>query len=82
MYTFNFTLIYKLTEHIKDEEVMSKLFEHGCNDATVGFGMVGQIGLAFERQGMDFQEVIDNTIFNIKQALPQANLLEIEKRLS
>lgn len=51
---FEFELVFALPEGSLDEEaVLDALYEAGSDDATVGLGKRGAIGLAFVRTGAD-----------------------------
>lgn len=74
---FTFTLKFKLnTPEITDEDIALRLGEAGCTDALVGLGVTGQVSLEFIREANTAQEAILTALAAVKQALPQAQLIE------
>ena len=73
---FEFELVFALPEGSPDEEaVLDALYEAGCDDATVGLGKRGAIGLAFVRRGADPETVIREATAQAKAGLPEGALL-------
>jgi predicted DNA-binding transcriptional regulator AlpA len=74
---YEFKLTYKLApEQADDESLMEKLAQAGCTDALVGLGVAGQVGLEFVREGASAEEAILSAVADVKQALPDARLIE------
>ena len=78
MSKFDFVLRFKLPNVDGDpEEHLDALFEAGCDDATVGIGLPGCIALNFCREALSAAEAIRFAIADVRQAIPDATLLEI-----
>lgn len=48
----------------------------GCTDALIGLGVAGQVSLEFIREADTAQTAILTALTEVKQALPQAQLIE------
>lgn len=76
MKNYEFELIFKV-QNIEDMNIYSdKLFENGCDDATISFGQLGFLALSFSREANSADEAIQSAIKNILQAIPNAKLVE------
>lgn len=64
------------------EEWLDRLFESGCDDATVGTGKQGSIALDFSREAATSDEAVRSAIENVMQAIPGAQLFEIRPDLA
>ena len=74
---YQFTLHYRLAEDDQDfEEIVEKLGEAGCDDALVGTGLPGRLGLDFSREALSAEEAMKSALVDIKQAIPTATLVE------
>ncbi|BBU26985.1 DNA-binding protein [Burkholderia sp. THE68] len=72
-----FTLKYQLSaEDCDHEQLVERLAEAGCDDATIGIGQPGRIALAFKRADVDAFGAILSALQNVKQAIPSARLIE------
>ena len=61
---------------------MDTLFEAGCDDALVGLGASGLVGLGFTRGGEDAEVVISTAVKQVLSALPVgAQLREVKPDL-
>ncbi len=80
---FEFDLIFALPEDASDEgAILDALYEAGCDDAAVGLGRPGSVGLAFIRTGQDPETVIVETIGQALAGLPEgAELREVRPDL-
>lgn len=80
---FDFDLIFALPEGAPDEEaLLDALHEAGCDDAVVGLGRPGSVGLAFIRAGQDPEAVIVEAVGQAAAALPAgAELREVRPDL-
>lgn len=77
MKEFDFELIFKLPEYIKDsKEYLDILFENGCDDATISTGQLGIIALSFTRVAKNASEAVESAISDVKKAIPLAKLVE------
>lgn len=52
------------------------LYEAGCDDAVVGLGVNGRIGLDFARKASSAAEAMSSAIEQVKRAIPGAKLVE------
>lgn len=78
MATYDFKLTFALPGADTDaEQYLDALFEAGCDDALVGIGTTGTIGLDFEREAGSAEEAIDTAISDVLKAIPGASLLEV-----
>ncbi len=80
---FEFDLIFALPEDAPEEHViLDALHEAGCDDAVVGLGRPGSVGLAFIRTGPDPETVIVEAIARAMNGLPVgAELREVRPDL-
>ena len=60
---FQFDVMIRLPQGSPDiEDVLDRLFQAGCDDAVVGLGTPGLLGLSFIREGTDRDEVITGAV--------------------
>ena len=80
---FEFDLIFMLPAPAPDEDaLLDALHEAGCDDAVVGLGSRGSVGLAFIRAGRDPEAVIVEAIRQATVGLPEgAELREVRPDL-
>jgi len=79
---YQFVLKFALPDQNADPaQYMDALFEAGCDDATVGVGKRGSIGLDFSRDGKDAEDAVRSAITAVQKAIPDAKLLEIQPDL-
>lgn len=80
---FEFDLIFALPDGAPDEDaILDALHEAGCDDAVIGLGRPGSVGLAFIRAGRDPEAVIVETVGQAAAALPEgAELREVRPDL-
>ena len=72
-----FTLKYRLAaEDCDSDELVERLGEAGCDDATVGMGQPGRIALLFSREGASAFEALVSALKDVKRAVPSARLVE------
>lgn len=75
---FEFTLKYKLTDSTLDADTLVEhLFDAGCDDAMVGIGQPGHIGLDFIREAKSAEKAILSALADVKKAIPSALLVEV-----
>ena len=74
MTEYTFELIFKLKKGESPDLHLDALYEAGCDDATVGTGALGFLGLSFIRQSTSAQTALESAIKNVKQAVPHARL--------
>ena len=77
---FEFDIVVSLPKGAGDEDaIMDALFEAGCDDAVVGLGASGLVGLGFTRGGQDAEVVISAAVKQVLSALPKgAQLREVK----
>ena len=80
---FEFDLIFALPGKDTDlDALMDGLFKAGCDDAVIGAGAQGLIGMAFTRTGDDAETVIRGAIEQALAGLPKgAKLREVKPDL-
>jgi predicted DNA-binding transcriptional regulator AlpA len=72
-----FTLKYRLAAQDCDvDEIVERLGEAGCDDATEGVGQPGRIALLFSREAASAFEALVSALKDIKRAVPSARLVE------
>lgn len=77
MATYDFSLTFTLPDgDAEAEQYLDALFEAGCDDALIGIGERGTIGLDFAREAESAEVAIHSAIANVQAAIPGAALLE------
>src|SRR5690349_15620779 len=75
---YDFTLKFKLPPNeVDQDEVVERLGEVGCDDALVGIGLPGMVGLDFTRQAPSALDAILSAIRDVTNAVPGAELIEV-----
>jgi len=75
--TYEFELKFRLPKTSQDaESFVERLGEADCTDALVGIGQAGRIAFRFTRDANSAFEAVLSAIKNIKQAIPEAALIE------
>jgi hypothetical protein len=78
MMEYEFTLNFRLADHDADlDKLVERLGVAGCDDALVGIGQVGRLGLDFTRRADSAGEAILSALADVKKAVPTATLVEI-----
>lgn len=81
MNTYEFTLTFALPDKSQVDDYLDALFEAGCDDALVGAGIAGSIALEFERQAASAKQAIQKAMRQVRKAIPDAELMELEPDL-
>jgi len=77
MKAYSFELKFSLSKTANDPEIfIERLGEAGCTDALVGIGQTGRIAFHFTRDSNSAFEAVLSAIKDIKQAIPEASLIE------
>ena len=72
-----FTLKYRLAaEDCDADAIVERLGEAGCDDATVGVGQPGRLGLLFTREGASAFAAVVSALKDVKRTVPSARLVE------
>ena len=75
---YDFTLKFKLQDSdINPETYIDKLYDSGCDDAIIGTGKKCYISLNFIREASSAYQAVSSAIENIKNAIPQAVLINV-----
>jgi len=75
---YNFILHFQLPKADDDPEAyLDALFEAGCDDATVGVGILGAIALDFCREADDAATAVRTAFEDVLKAIPEATLTEV-----
>lgn len=77
MTEYEFTLKFAIPGEISHDSLEAMLFEHGCDDALIGIGQRGRLGLAFTRSAETAMEAVTSAIADVKRAVPEARLVEV-----
>ncbi len=77
MSEYEFTLRFTLPSNAADmDDLADALYQHGCDDALVGIGQPGRIGLDFTRAAESAHEAVLSAIGDVRKAIPGVVLLE------
>lgn len=77
MKEYEFTLKFALSDAEADtDQLVEKLYAAGCDDALVGTGVPGRVALQFSREAATAAEAMLSSIRDVKQAAPEARLIE------
>jgi hypothetical protein len=76
MKSFNFTLIFEGLDEL-DEDVVSALFEAGCDDALFGERHATPFG-EFDREATDFSSAVLSAIRAVETAVPALRVVRVE----
>ena len=77
MTLYEFVLTFRFTPaDAAPEAFLDALFEAGCDDATVGTGRPGMIGIQFAREALSAEEAMASAIAGVRKAIPGAVLVE------
>lgn len=72
-----FTLKFRLAPTDCDQDdIVERLAEAGCDDATVGVGQPGRLALLFSREGASALQALVSALQDVKHAVPSARLIE------
>jgi hypothetical protein len=75
---YSFMLNFNLPSRGDDpEKYLDALFEAGCDDASVGVGQFGMVGLDFTRCAQSAEDALRSAIQNVQTAIPGANLVQV-----
>ncbi|WVH09099.1 MAG: Putative DNA-binding protein [Fluviibacter phosphoraccumulans EoVTN8] len=74
---YQFTLHYRLAGDDQDfDAILERLGEAGCDDALVGTGLPGRLGLDFTQEASSVEEAMKSALADVEQAIPLADLVE------
>lgn len=74
---YEFTLKFKLQDSQIDPDIyVEQLYESGCDDAVIGTGKKGYIGLNFIRESSSAYEAISSAVKDIKKVIAEGVLVE------
>jgi hypothetical protein len=77
MHNYEFMLSFTLPHRDDEpEHYLDALYEAGCDDASVGVGRHGMIGLDFTRQAESAEAALGSAIRDVCQAIPGATLVQ------
>jgi predicted DNA-binding transcriptional regulator AlpA len=77
MNSYTFLLNFILPDRAADpEQYLDALYEAGCDDAVVGIGQRGMIGLDFTRAAVSAEDALRSAIDNVRAAIPGAPLVQ------
>lgn len=78
MNEYEFVLRFQLPEsEAQAEQYLDVLYEAGCDDATIGVGLPGYIGLDFCREADSAEQAVISAVNDVKRAIPDAKLTEV-----
>jgi len=74
---YEFTLRFDVSSHEEQPaELIDKLGEQGCDDATIGIGIPGRLGMMFSREAESAEDAVLSAVRDVRSALPDAVLVE------
>lgn len=74
---YDFTLKYQLAVDDCDlDQIVERLAEAGCDDATIGVGQPGRIALVFARESATAVQALLSALEDVRRAVPSARLVE------
>jgi predicted DNA-binding transcriptional regulator AlpA len=76
MREYEFELLFKVNSNEEMNDLIDRLYEAGCDDALIGSGKSGVIGLSFTREAASAAEAFESAIKDVKKAIPTASLME------
>ena len=80
--TYDFTLTFSMSKYGSNpENCLDALYEAGCDDAIVGIGIPGSIALNFSRTAISAETAIRKAIYDVRNAIPDAELIELKPDL-
>ncbi len=74
MVNFRFELYFKLKDGEDPGSYEDVLYDEGCDDASLGIGRKGAMGLIFNREADTAKEAIYSAIKDVNKAIPHAVL--------
>ncbi|WP_066095138.1 transcriptional regulator [Xanthomonas massiliensis] len=75
----DFTLVYALNPELDaQDEVLRRLAGSDCADATVGWGRLRHVALAFSREAQDRDAAVTLTAAQMARVLPGAELGRVD----
>lgn len=75
--TYQFMLTFRLpTSDADPVSCLDALYDAGCDDASVGLGQRGLVGLDFLRSAAKAEDALKSAIEAVQQAIPGADLVE------
>src|SRR5882724_7872170 len=79
---YEFTLRFQLPGSKPKPDVwLDRLYEAGCDDATVGVGRKGFVALMFAREAATAEKAVSSAIRNVRKAIPGAELVAADPDL-
>ena len=77
MADYTFILNFALPDRNDDpEQYLDALYASGCDDAAVGIGQFGMVGLDFTRAAASAEDAIGSALENVRTAIPSAILVQ------
>ena len=77
MENYNFVLNFALPRSDENpEQFLDALYDAGCDDAAVGIGQYGMIGLDFTRAATSAEEAVRTALADVQTAIPGAIILQ------
>lgn len=78
MHEYEFTLRFVLPSSDIDLDALSEaLYGQGCDDALIGVGQPGRLGLDFVRVADTAVGAVLSAIADVRTAVPEADLIEV-----
>jgi predicted DNA-binding transcriptional regulator AlpA len=77
MNSYTFVLTFTLPDRQGNpEQYLDALYAAGCDDAAVGVGQLGMIGLDFTRAAHSAEDAIRSAVDNVRAAIPGTTLVQ------
>lgn len=81
MREYEFELLFKVNSNEEMNDLIDRLYEAGCDDALIGSGKSGVIGLSFTREAASTAEAFESAIKDVKKAIPTARSQILQESL-
>jgi hypothetical protein len=76
MDNYTFSLNFTLPKGDDPERYLDALYEAGCDDAVMGVGQFGMLGMDFTRAAASAEDAVRSAIENVRTAVPGATLAQ------
>ena len=77
MREYTFMLTFRLPDRNGDpKDCLDRLYEEGCDDASVGIGQAGRIGLDFTRAAQSAEDALGSAVNDVMRAIPGVVLIQ------
>lgn len=72
---YEFTLRFAVPASVDAASLVERLFEAGCDDALIGSGEAGCIGLRFTREAESGAAAVGSAVRDVRRGVPEIRLI-------